>query len=74
MTTCIPNPAICPTCPKGCYLDVLNIGYINNHDTSNKLDMPWASQTIINSLIYYSYPPQRILFDLPFVYFIKLVF
>ena len=74
MTTCILKSDICPTCPSRCYLDLLNIEYINNQNTSNKLDMPWANQTITDNLINYKYPPQRILFDLPFVYFIKLVF
>ena len=76
MVTCTPraNNPPCSTCPDMCYLDVLNIVYTNSSDNSATVYMPWVDHNFIVALNYSYYPPQRVLFDLPFIYYVKLVF
>jgi len=58
--------------PSRCYLDVLNYARIDTIE-KDKIDMPWVSDDIKFFLYQYQHPPQRILYDLPFVYYVKLV-
>lgn len=58
--------------PSKCYLDVLNIACVNATE-KDKIDMPWVNASVKRYLYLYQLLPQRILFDLPFVYYIKLV-
>ena len=70
----IDNPP-CTNCPEHCYLDVLNIAYANNQrNGTDPIIMPWVDQRLMIALTYSYFPPQRVLFDLPFMYYIKLVF
>lgn len=73
MVTC--TTSMCPTCPDKCYLDALNFVPINEYreSTNRKLviDMPWVNEKIKYTLGQYSFVPQRVLFDLPFIYYIK---
>ena len=76
MVTCTPRRDLqCANCPDKCYLDMLNIVYINSSNSSTTtVDMPWVNRNFILALNNSYYPPQRVLFDLPFIYYIKLVF
>jgi len=60
--------------PNQCYIDVINIGYfINNSDVKSDIDMPWINYNRLEYLRNFTYPPQRVLFNLPFLYYVKLV-
>lgn len=61
--------------PLRCHLDVLNLDYVNNSQQAVKYHLPWVDSfyLISNFLKNYKHPPQRILFDLPFIYYVKLV-
>ena len=61
--------------PQRCYIDVINIGYFNvTHPVvKSDVDMPWLDLVRFLILVRATYLPQRILFDLPFLYYVKLV-
>ena len=60
--------------PNQCYIDVINIGYfINNPGVKSDNDMPWIDYNRLKYLRNFTYPPQRVLFNLPFLYYVKLV-
>ncbi|XP_065901227.1 ABC transporter A family member 9-like isoform X2 [Dysidea avara] len=58
--------------PNQCYIDVINIGYfINNPGVKSDIDMPWIDYYRLEYLRNFSYPPQRVLFNLPFLYYVN---
>lgn len=76
MVTCTPRTKDppCGNCPDKCYLDAFNIAYVNGSNKSATVHMPWVEHYLIGIFNSSYYPPQRVLFDLPFIYYIKLVF
>ena len=61
--------------PDQCYIDVINIGYfLNNPHLKSDIDMPWIEDySQLECLKNFTSSPQGILFDLPFLYYVKLV-
>ena len=60
--------------PERCYIDVVNIGYFASQPgVKSDVDMPWLDNDRLQILTHAAFPPQRVLFNLPFLYYVKLV-
>ncbi|XP_065901244.1 ABC transporter A family member 9-like [Dysidea avara] len=58
--------------PERCYIDVVNIGYFASQPgVKSDVDMPWLDNDRLQILTHAAFPPQRVLFNLPFLYYVN---